>query len=243
MTQPSRRLDRARTNAFARRALAAAALLAMGPLGARAEPSTAPAVEAAPEVAAAEAQPIVLPAPKSFAAAVKLVEDAAGVKGGQIDSEVKPIPLAEGRAFAVDTRTAERLLAGSHTTFRKAGVYLFRYERSFGLAGEKDLVGLLATADPNVVIRRIGTAGPKRGVKTEQIVAWLSTLERDEAFELYEIGADYVAGRFQREPKDPEKIARRAAEIAPDLVAGHSNPIAGLTDLIGKHRMLYLIWE
>ena len=231
-----RRLDHARSNAFGFRALAAAALLALAPAGARAQ---APA----PASPAAEPAPIVLPSPNTFAAAVKLVEDAAGVKGGQIDSEVAPIPLAEGRAFAVDTRTAERLLTGSHSTFRKAGMYLFRYERSFGLAGEKDLVGLLATADPSVVLRRIGTAGPKRGVTNQRIVAWLSALQREEAFELYEIGADYVAGRFEREPKNPEALARRAAEIAPDLVVGHTNPIAGLADLIGKHRMLYLIWD
>lgn len=230
MTSPTRScLSRARSHAP--RAIAAAAFLAVLPLAARA---AAPARKTAP---------IVLSAPKSFAAAVKLVEGATGVKGGQIDSEAAPIPFSEGRAFAVDTRTAERLLAGSHATFRKAGMYLFRYERSFGLAGEKDLVGLLATADPLTVIRRIGTAGPKRGVKTEQIVAWLRALESEEAFELYEIGPDYLSGRFERAPKDPEAIARRAAEIAPDLVAGHSNPIAGLTDLIGKHRTLYLIWD
>jgi uncharacterized protein DUF4253 len=212
-------------------ALLAAALLALLPGAARAKTP-------------ADGQgPILLPAPKSFAAAVKLVEDAVGVKGGQIDSEGAPIPLSEGRAFAIDAHTAERLLTGSHRTFRKAGVYLFRYERGFGLPGEKDLVGLLATADPLAVIRRIGTAGPKRGVTNEQIVAWLRALEREEAFELYEIGPDYLSGRFERSPKNPEAIARRAAKIAPDLVAGHSNPMAGLTDLIGKHRTLYLIWD
>ncbi len=213
------------------------AALAEQPAGDAAPPTG----DAAPPVG--DATPIALPAPKSFAAAVKLVEDAVGVKGGQIDCEAAPIPLSEGRAFAIDTHTAERLLAGSHRTFRKAGMFLFRYERSFGLGGEKDLVGLLATADPHAVIRRIGTSGPKRGVTNEQIVAWLRKLEREEAFELYEIGPDYLSGRFERAPKDPEAIARRAAKIAPDLVAGHSNPIAGLTDLIGKHRTLYLIWD
>lgn len=218
-------------------ALGAALLVALCPLAARGEPG-APA-GALP----ASDAPIVLPAPKDFAAAVKLVEDAVGVKGGTIDSEAAPIPFTEGRAFAVDTRTAERLLYGSHSTFRKAGIFLFRYERSFGLAGEKDLVGLLATGDPHVVIRRMGTAGAKRGVTNEQIVSWLAALERDEAFELYEIGPDYVAGKFERAPKNPEAIARKAAKIAPDLVLGHTNPIAGLTDLIGTHRTLYLIWD
>lgn len=230
MMQPTRcTSDRSRSSA--RRALVAAALLALLPGAARAE------------TPANEATPIVLPAPKDFTAAVKLVEEAVGVKGGQIDNEGAPIPLSEGRAFAIDTRTAGRLLAGSHATFRKAGVYLFRYERSFGLGDDKDLVGLLATADPLAVIRRIGTAGPKRGVTNEQIVAWLRALEREEAFELYEIGPDYLSGHFERTPKNPEAIARRAAKIAPDLVAGHTNPIAGLTDLIGKHQTLYLIWD
>ncbi|ABS27685.1 DUF4253 domain-containing protein [Anaeromyxobacter sp. Fw109-5] len=217
----------------------AALLLALSPLGALAEPAV-PA--GAPDAVAVDG-PIVLPAPKSFEAAVKLVEDAVGVKGGTIDSDAAPIAFAEGRAFAVDPRVAERLLTGSHSTFRKAGVFLFRYERSFGLEGEKDMVGLLATGDQRAVIRRMGTAGPKRGVTNAQVVSWLSALEREEAFELFEIGPDYVAGKFLRAPKHPEAIARRAAKIAPDLVAGHTNPIAGLTDLIGKHRTLYLIWD
>lgn len=229
MMSPTRScVDRARSRTAL--AVAGAAFLAALPFAAHAG--------APPKKA-----PIVLPAPKGFAAAVKLVEKATGVKGSQIDSEAAPIPFAEGRAFALDTSTAERLLAGSHATFRKAGMYLFRYERSFGLAGEKDLVGLLATDDPHAVIRRIGTAGPKRGVTSEQIIEWLRALESEESFELYEIGPDYVSGRFERAPKDPEGIARRAAKIAPDLVAGHSNPIAGLSDLIGKHRTLYLIWD
>jgi hypothetical protein len=218
----------------------AALLLALCPLGTFAEP---PAPAGAPADALAADGPIVLPAPKSFEAAVKLVEDAVGVKGGTIDSHAAPIPFAEGRAFAVDPRITERLLTGSHSIFRKAGLFLFRYERSFGLAGEKDLVGLLATADPRAVIRRMGTAGPKRGVTNAQIVSWLSALEREEAFELFEIGPDYVAGKFLRPPKNPEAIAKRAAKFAPDLVAGHTNPIAGLTDLVGKHRTLYLIWD
>jgi hypothetical protein len=203
------------------------------------------ALLSAPVVRAAEPDSrFVLPAPKSFAAAVASIEKATGAKGGTLATADGPgIPFSEGRAFSVDASVSEQLLAGSHTTFRKAGFYLFRYERGFGLEGDKDVLGLAATADPDVVLRRVGTAGLRHGVTTEQIVAWLQALRQEEPFELLEIGADYVAGRFDRAPQDAAAIARRTAKFAPELVKGHSDPIAGLTHLIATKRTLYLIWD
>ena len=100
--------------------------------------------------------PIALAAPKNLAAAVELVEKATGVKGEKLP--VGDVSLADGRSFAVEPHLAERLLEGSHATFKKAGLYLFRYERGFGMAGDKDQIGLLGTTDANVVIRLVGTA-------------------------------------------------------------------------------------
>lgn len=186
----------------------------------------------------------VLPAPKSFAAAVESIERATGAKGGTLSTAGGPgIPYSEGRAFSVDASVSEQLLAGSHTTFRKAGFYLFRNERGFGIEGDKDVLGLVATSDPDVVLRRIGTAGPRNGVTTEQIVAWLAALRKEEPFELLEIGADYIAGTFERAPANASAIARRTAKFAPELVKGHTDPIAGLTDLIAVKKTLYLIWD
>ena len=99
------------------------------------------------------------------------------------------------------------------------------------------------TADPDVVLRKVGTASPVRGVTTEQVIAFLHALEKDEAFEVTEIGTDFVSGRFERSPKDPAAIARRTVQFAPDLVKGHSDPITGLSDLIGRKRILYLMWD
>lgn len=201
--------------------------------------AAAPSARAAPP----RGTPIALPRPASFAAAIASIERETGVRGEQLSAELENIPLAEGRSFALEPRTAERLLSGSHATFLRAGLYLFRYERSFGLSGEKDRVGLLATADRRKVILRMGTEGPHRGVTGEQIAAWLDALEKDEPFELTEVGADYVAGRFARAPRDPVALARRAAAFAPDLVVGHKDPIDGLADLMGRNRTLYLIWD
>jgi len=186
--------------------------------------------------------PIALAAPRDFAAAVAAIERATGAKGGPIETGGGPIPLEEGRSFAVESRQVERLLSGSHATFRKAGFYLFRYERSFGMAGEKDRLGLLAAGDRSAVIRRMGTGSAHHGLTPARIVAWLDDLAKEEPFELTEIGVDYVAGRFERAPKDPAAIARRSAELAPDLVAGRASTLELLAEEIRVNRTLYLIW-
>ncbi len=209
------------------------ALATLGPIPA------AHAGEAAAEKAGGA---FALPAPKDFAAGVLAIERATGVKGAAIEAAQGNIPLAEGRSFALQGRVAEQLLAGSHAAFRKSGIYLFRYERSFGVAGEKDKVALLAAADRGAVIRRIGTASPHHGLTSDRIAAWLDALAKDEPFELWEVGVDYVAGRFDRVPKDPAALARRTAEFAPDLVAGRASTLDLLAEEIRVNRTLYLIW-
>jgi uncharacterized protein DUF4253 len=187
-------------------------------------------------------EPISLDAPRDFGAAVAAIEVVTGAKGTPLETGAGKVPLAEGREFAVDSHVAQRLLAGSHATYRKAGFYLFRVERSFGMEGDKDRLALLATPDRGAVLRRIGTAGAKSGVTTDKIVAWLDELAKSDPFDLLEIGADYVAGTFERSPKDAASIARRSAEIAPDLVAGRASTLALLTEEIRVNRTLYLIW-
>ncbi len=192
--------------------------------------------------AAPAAAPIAIATPKSFDDAVAALERATGAKGEQLELGGRAVPLEEGRAFAVDGSTAERLLSGSHAAFRDAGLYLFRLERSFGIAGEKDPLVLLKTADRDAVVRRVGTSGAKSGPTTEAIVAWLDALAKDEPFDLTEIGVDYLAGRFLRAPKDPAAIARRCTAIAPDLVAARASTIDLLVEEIRSTHALYLIF-
>jgi hypothetical protein len=196
----------------------------------------------APGAARAGGAPIVLPKPASFEAAVAAIERATGAKAEAVELGGSPVAPADGRAFAVDAATAERLLAGSHATFLGAGLYLFRLERSFGIAGEKDPVVLLRDADRSAVVRRVGTNGAKVGVSTDRVVAWLDALSKDEPFELTEIGVDYLAGRFVRAPRDPAAVARRCVELAPDLVAARASTLDILVEEIRSAHTLYLIW-
>ena len=216
------------------RTIIVTAALASGVLA----PSLAQSAEVAKVPPAAA--PIALAAPKDFATAVQVLETTTGAKGEKI--RVGNVPLDEGRSFAVDPHVAERLLRGSHTAFRKAGLYLFRYERSFGMAGDKDQIGLLRTSDRDAVVRRVGTAGAKEQPTNDKVVAWLDALAKDEPFELMEIGVDYVAGRFHGTPKNAMSVAKRCAEFAPDLVAGRASTLELLAHEIAANRTLYLIW-
>ena len=209
-------------------AAAAAALLA--PTAARAAEAQKPARQTA----------IVLAAPADFTTAVAAVERATGARAERFP--FGDVPPTEGRSFGVEPQLAERLLEGSHRVFRQAGLFLFRYERSFGMAGEKDRLGLLKTADLRAVVRRVGTGQARHELGSERVVAWLDALAKDEPFELWEVGADYVAGRFERTPKDPEAVARRCAAFAPDLVAGRASTLELLAHEIKGNRTLYLIW-
>ena len=200
------------------------------------------ALASAPLAARAAGEPIALPAPKSFAAAVDSVERASGAKAEPLELGDKLLAPGEGRAFQVDSSTAARLLAGSHATFLAAGVYLFRLERAFGLAGEKDRIALLATADRSEVIRRVGTLSSHQKLSPDAIAAWLDALAKEEPFELTEIGVDYVAGRFARVPKDPDAVATRSARFAPDLVAASANTLPLLAEEFRVNRTLYLMW-
>jgi hypothetical protein len=103
-------------------------------------------------------------------------------------------------------------------------------------------VAVLATPDRSAVVRRVGTEGAGGAPASEKIVAWLDALAKDEPFELFEVGTDYLAGRFEREPKDPVAIAKRCAEIAPDLIAGRASTLDLLAGEIKANRTLYLIW-
>ena len=210
----------------------AAALLALAAPAAAAEASKA---EPAPKPG-----PIALAAPANLGAAVAAVEKATGAKPEKLPFD--GVSLADGRSFEVEPAIAERLLTGSHATFKRAGFYLFRYERSFGLAGDKDRLGLLGTTDHRVILRKVGTAAPRRDLGTDQVIAWLDALAKDEPFDLSEIGADYVAGRFERVPKDPVAVARRCADFAPELVAGRASTLDLLAGEIAANRTLYLIW-
>jgi hypothetical protein len=207
--------------------VAALAISALSPLPAR----------------AGGAAPIVVPAATTLDAASAAIEKATGAKAAKLELDADDVPLAEGRSFALAPAVAERLLAGSHAPLRKAGLYLFRYERGFGMDGGKDQVALLAAADQDAVIRRVGTSGARRGVTPDKVIAWLHALAKDEPYAVVEVAADELLVRLDRAPRDPLALAKRAAEIAPDLLAAGSVSLEELADEIRESGTIKLLWD
>jgi hypothetical protein len=202
------------------------------------DPAAATASASATAPAKAQRVPIVLAAPKDLKEAVRSVALATDAETEKLEG----VAVDEGRSFSMSAAAAERLLEGSHAAFRSAGYFLFRYERSYGVGGEKDRVGLIKTVDRGVVLRSMRTSSAKHGLTTDALARWLDALQKDEPFDLWEIGADYVAGRFERTPKDPLAVAKRCAAIAPDLVAGRATTLQLLANEIRDNRTLLLIW-
>jgi hypothetical protein len=225
------------TNCFRNAAQHARNVMLAAAMGALLAPSPAPAKGTQKAGA-----PIVLGTPKSFAAAVAAIEKATGAKGADLELQGKPLLADEGRSFRIEGHVATRLIEGSHTPFLKAGLYLFRHERNFGMGGGLDVVGLIKTTDRDALIRRVGTADPAKKATTDQIIAFLGALEKDAPFALEEIGEDFVAGHFTAVPKDPVSIAQRCAEFAPELIKGSGRAIDYLAEEIKANRTLYLIW-
>lgn len=186
--------------------------------------------------------PIVLATPKDLASAVASVEKATGAKAVDLELKGNPLLAEEGRAFRIEGHVATRLIEGSHSPFLKAGLYLFRLERSFGMGGGQDVVAIIKGTDRDALIRRVGTTDPTKALTTDQIIAWLDALHAEEPFALTEIGEDYVAGRFAATPKDPAAVATRCARISPELIKGSGSAIDLLTNEIKANRTLYLIW-
>jgi hypothetical protein len=197
---------------------------------------------AAPRATMAKS-PIVIPAPKGFDAAVAAVEKATGAKAAPLDFDGRKVPPTEGRAFDMDGKLATRLITGSHAEFRKAGLYLFRHERSFGMGEANDRVVLLANGDRDAVIKLVGTRDPGKKLTTDSIVQWLGALDKEEPFDLDEIGDDFVAGHFKAVPKDPAGVARRIVAFSPELAkGGKGDALDLLVNEIKANRTLYLIW-
>lgn len=127
------------------------------------------------------------------------------------------IPGHEGRAFVLDGDLAERILAGSHLHFLESGVFLFRCERGAASGRRRDVLAIMPTQDPRVVIRRLGTGAPGRGVTPDEVVARVEALAAEVSFEVTEVGVDYVAGTFDSLPEDTRPLAERILAIAPAL--------------------------
>jgi ankyrin repeat protein len=85
-------------------------------------------------------------------------------------------------------------------------------------AGRMPLI-LLPTADKYAALLAVGTNGINYGHDTEDVIAWLKTMEDENSFQVGGCGHDFLHGRFTAPIKGAEALAARMIEFCPDITA------------------------
>jgi hypothetical protein len=127
----------------------------------------------------------------------------------------RPMKEAKGGfVLCLDAAKAKSFkLEKINADFLKRGCYVFDTE-----AGrDKNRIGILPTADKYDVILALGTNGVNWDLETQDIISWLRRLEKEQPFILTGISWEHVSGRFTTKIKQPEKLAMRLLEFAPDV--------------------------
>jgi hypothetical protein len=89
------------------------------------------------------------------------------------------------------------------------------------------------------VIAALDTNGQN---STDDLIAWLRELEKDQPFVITGIGADFIDGNFTTPLKDPASIVKRINAICPDDSLSAAETAAQVDQLRATNR-LYLWWD
>lgn len=183
--------------------------------------------------------------PGEFAKAVRALEGLAGAAATPLigSDSLGDTLLTEGFAVDVASTRATGFVAAAQPRFLEKGFYLFRSEQRFGIEGQPDRVALFPRANPYEILVLMGTNGWNYDIGPDSIVAWLRTLERDQAFTLTGIGFDWIEGRFADEIGDAALLARRFYAFCPDVVDQGTGTVEALATELRKSKTLYCWWD
>jgi hypothetical protein len=123
----------------------------------------------------------------------------------QLGERLKAAPARERAALLLDRLQAH---------VRAAGFQLV------GLNIEATSFLLFPTADKYAVLRACGTDGSNYGHSTEDIIAWLEEMEKQNPFVLTTCSHDCVIGKFAGPLENAGALAERMCRFCPDLIDG-----------------------
>ena len=155
---------------------------------------------------------------------------------------VRVIGIPGAAGFRVGHRRADDQLDEWNAKYYSRGVFVFRYENTFGYSGRDALI-LLPTTDKFAVLRAAGTNGVNYDILNRQIIRWLRRLDRTHPFVLTEAGIDTAAGRFVRPVEDPDRLAKQMYRFCPDIVDQGTGTVPALARELERTQTLYLWWD
>jgi|GEM_PF-6647528 len=189
----------------------------------------------------------------AFKEATLRIQQLLGVKPSPLMTEERKLP--GGKGFLLDRNLGHLLMEGRHEQFAShadpalefverhhhemlaRGFYLF-YSRDI-VSRNGDVIAFLPTTDVYRVIAALETNGAG---STQELIAWLRELEKDQPFVITGIGADFIEGKFATPLQDPADIAKRINEICPDDSLTPAEKAAEIERLRRTNR-LYLWWD
>ncbi|PWU15918.1 MAG: hypothetical protein C5B50_14510 [Verrucomicrobia bacterium] len=143
--------------------------------------------------------------------------------------------------FRVSTERCEDIIRKHHESLLTRGCYLFRKKR--GYTSGKDELALLPTRDWRLVLQANQTNGANCGLYTEDIIAWLEKLEKEQPFLLTGAGFDWCEGRFTTPIKNAPKLAKAMYKFCPDIVDQGIGDVGSLATELKKKQRFFFWWD
>jgi ankyrin repeat protein len=189
----------------------------------------------------------------AFKAAVASIQELTGIKPAPLVGEEGKVPGGYGFLFGKNAGKSlmEDGLAGLVARGDQARQFVEKHQpgllaQGFYLFHSRDIlskngpvVALLPTGDVYRVIAALETNGMN---STEELIAWLRELEKEQPFAITGIGFDFLEGRFTTSINDPAALAKRINTICPEGIGG-AQAEARQIEQLRKTGRLYLWWD
>jgi hypothetical protein len=183
--------------------------------------------------------------PSDFPGAVSALERLVGAASAPlvVQDSLGASVSTRGVVVPVPSSRAPGLVAAAQAPFLAKRFYLFRVAQHFGIRDQPDTLALYPSTEPYAILRLVGTNGANYDIGPDSIVAWLTTLHRDQPFVLTGIGFDWLEGRFTTPLADPDGLARRFNAFCPDIVTQGTGTVEALARELRRSQQLYCWWD
>ncbi len=166
---------------------------------------------------------------------VTVYERARNLKG---DQGVERGKLA---GFSVRIKQSEELIASWRAGLRVKGFLIFKSHRGYGSL--PDIVTVVRGNNSYDLLKLQGTEAPNYQLDTAAIITWLREQQHVASFSITGAGADWVEGRFVKQPVNMLSFARKVLSFAPDVREYGPQTADALALRMKKNNSFLLIWD
>jgi hypothetical protein len=146
----------------------------------------------------------------------------------------------KGIVLEVDQNGVKNLRDRIHADY--SDVMPFRIAKNYGEGGKKDMLAVIASMDQFELVRLLQTRGVDDKVTNGEIVKALKEINSLARINIVGAGADFVEFSFLSTPSDWNAVARKCAEISPNMITFGTGSLAALEREIMQFNGAILWW-